>query len=140
MIAPYIRKTLEAVHSALKRAGLTVSDLEEVLLAAARPARPSSSAAWKRTCACSRTARWTRPVRTTGAAIQAAVMRVVWSRACCGCDPLHLWHQRHRRAQRATYPYTSIPLIRTSTPHPGDQSEGFETFDDGQRSIIVHVY
>src|SRR5512144_2539229 len=32
MIAPYIDETLEAVHIALKGAGLTVADLDEVLL------------------------------------------------------------------------------------------------------------
>jgi molecular chaperone DnaK (HSP70) len=38
------------------------------------------------------------------------------------------------------YPYVYVPLIRKNTPIPVTKSEAFETFHDGQRTILVHVY
>jgi molecular chaperone DnaK (HSP70) len=38
------------------------------------------------------------------------------------------------------YPYTYFPLIRKNTPIPVTKSEVFQTFEDGQPAIIVHVY
>jgi molecular chaperone DnaK (HSP70) len=142
MIAPYIGETLEAVHIALKGAGLTVSDLDEVLLVGGATRTPLVQRRLEEELRM--------PPRSevdpdlcvaNGAAIQAAVIAGVQvASVLVDVTPYTFGTSAISDLNGEFYPYVYVPLIRKNSPIPVTKSEAFETFHDGQRTILVHVY
>ncbi len=142
MIEPYVTETLEAAHTALEGADLTVSDLDEILLVGGTTRTPLVQRRLEEALGM--------PPRTdmdpdlcvaAGAAIQAAVtaghqvagVLVDITPYTFGTSALANFHGE-------PYPYTFVPLIRKNTPIPVTKSEAFATLYDGQETIEVKVY
>ena len=142
MITPYIAETLDAVHTALNGAGLTVADLHEVLLVGGATRTPLVQRRLEEILRM--------PPRgevdpelcvATGAAIQAAVIggEQVAS-VLVDVTPYTFGTSAWADLHGEPYPYTFIPLIRKNTPIPVTKSEAFSTIEDGQKAIDVRVY
>jgi len=142
MIAPYVGETLEAVHIALKGAGLTVSDLDEVLLVGGATRTPLVQRRLEADLRMQPRGEVDPDLCVaTGAAIQAAVIAGAQvASVLVDVTPYTFGTSAISELNGELYPYTFIPLIRKNTPIPVTKSEAFETFEDGQRSILVHVY
>jgi molecular chaperone DnaK len=142
MIASFVDETIEAVHIAVKGAGLTASDLDEVLLVGGATRTPlvqrrleddlrmqPRSEVDPELCV------------ATGAAIQAAVIAGAQvASVLVDVTPYTFGTSAIAELDGQLYPYTYFPLIRKNTPIPVTKSEVFQTFEDGQRAIVVHVY
>ena len=142
MIAPYIGETLEAVHIAVKGAGLSASDLDEVLLVGGATRTPLVQRRLEADLRMQPRSEVDPDLCVaTGAAIQAAVIagQQVGS-VLVDVTPYTFGTSAIADLNGQMYPYTFVPLIRKNTPIPVTKSEAFETFHDGQRSIIVEVY
>jgi molecular chaperone DnaK len=142
MIAPYVGETLEAVHIALKGAGLAVTDLDEVLLVGGATRTPMIQRRLEQDLRLQpRNEVDPDLIVATGAAIQAAVIAGVQvGSVLVDVTPYTFGTSAISDLNGEPYPYTFVPLIRKNTPIPVTKSEVFETFHDGQRSVIVHVY
>jgi molecular chaperone DnaK len=142
MIEAYIDETLEAVHIALSGAGLTVSQLDEVLLVGGATRTPviqrrleqelhlpPHSEVDPELCVAS------------GAAIQAAVIAGTQvSRVLVDITPYTFGTSAISELNGEIYPYTFIPLIRKNTAIPVAKSEVFHTAFDNQETVEVMVY
>jgi molecular chaperone DnaK (HSP70) len=142
MIEPYIQETLEAVHIAVKDAGLTASDLDEVLLVGGATRTPLIQRRLEE-------ALRQQPrsevdpdlIVATGAAIQAAVIAGDQvASVLVDVTPYTFGTSAIAELNGELYPYTYIPLIRKNTPIPVTKSEAFVTSHDNQETIVVHVY
>ncbi|MFY9975447.1 MAG: Hsp70 family protein, partial [Chromatiaceae bacterium] len=142
MIAPYIGETLEAVHIALKGAGLTVSDLDEVLLVGGATRTPLVQRRLEEELRMQPRSEVDPDLCVAnGAAIQAAVIAGVQvASVLVDVTPYTFGTSAIGDLNGEFYPYVYVPLIRKNTPIPVTKSEAFETFHDGQRTILVHVY
>ena len=142
MIAPYIGETLEAVHIALKGAGLTVSDLDEVLLVGGATRTPLVQRKLEEELGMQPRSEVDPDLCVAnGAAIQAAVIAGVQvASVLVDVTPYTFGTSAIGDLNGEFYPYVYVPLIRKNTPIPVTKSEAFETFHDGQRTILVHVY
>jgi molecular chaperone DnaK (HSP70) len=142
MITPYIGETLEAVHIALKGAGLTVSDLDEVLLVGGATRTPLVQRRLEAELRMQPRSEVDPDLCVAnGAAIQAAVIAGVQvASVLVDVTPYTFGTSAIGELNGEFYPYTFVPLIRKNTPIPVTKSEAFETFHDGQRTILVHVY
>lgn len=142
MIEPYVAETLEAVHIALDGAGLTVSDLDEVLLVGGSTRTPLIQGRLEAALGLQPRAELDPELCVaTGAAIQAAVIggeRV--SSVLLDVTPYTFGTNAIALLNGELYPYTYVPLIRKNTPIPVTRSEAFQTFQDGQTAIDVNVY
>jgi molecular chaperone DnaK (HSP70) len=142
MIEPYIQETLEAVHIAVKDAGLTVSDLEEVLLVGGATRTPLVQRRLEETLRQQpRSEVDPDLIVATGAAIQAAVIAGDQvASVLVDVTPYTFGTSAIAELNGELYPYTYIPLIRKNTPIPVTKSEAFVTSHDNQETIVVHVY
>jgi len=142
MIEPYVAETLEAVHIALDGAGLTVSDLDEVLLVGGSTRTPLIQRRLEAALGLQPRGELDPELCVaTGAAIQAAVIggeRV--SSVLLDVTPYTFGTNAIALLNGEFYPYTYVPLIRKNTPIPVTRSEAFQTFHDGQTAIDVNVY
>ena len=142
MIAPFVDETLDAVHTALEGAGLSISDLAEVLLVGGATRTPLIKNRLEELLGIQPRSELNPDLCVaTGAAIQAAVIAgdkvagvlVDITPYTFGTSALSILNGQ-------PYPYCFIPLIRKNTPIPVTKSEAFETMDDGQKVIHVRVY
>ncbi len=142
MIAPFIDETLEAAHIALKGAGLSVSDLDEVLLVGGATRTPLVQRRLQEDLRIVPRSEVDPDLCVaTGAAIQAGVIAGVQvASVLVDVTPYTFGTSAIAELNGEPYPYTFIPLIRKNTPIPVTKSEAFQTFQDGQTSIIVQVY
>ncbi|HSH49222.1 MAG TPA: Hsp70 family protein [Halomonas sp.] len=143
MIASFIDETLEAVHIALEGAGLTVADLEEVLLVGGATRTPLVQRRLEEELGIAPRSEVDPDLCVaTGAAIQAAVIggQDVTANVLVDITPYTFGTSALSDRLGELYPYTFIPLIRKNTPIPVTKSEAFYTFDDGQTTIDVFVY
>ena len=143
MIAPFIDETLEAVHIALEGAGLTVADLEEVLLVGGATRTPLVQRRLEEELGMAPRSEVDPDLCVaTGAAIQAAVIggQQVTANVLVDITPYTFGTSALSDRLGELYPYTFIPLIRKNTPIPVTKSEAFYTFEDGQTTIDVFVY
>lgn len=142
MIASYIDETLEAVHTALKGAGLSVADLDEVLLVGGATRTPLIQERLEDILGMQPRAEVDPDLCVAaGAAIQAAVIggqRV--AAVLVDVTPYTFGTSAFGDLYGEPYPYTYVPLIRKNTPLPVTKSEAFRTMYDGQTKIDVHVY
>ena len=142
MIAPSISETLEAVHIAVKGAGLTVSDLDEVLLVGGATRTPLVQQRLEADLRMQPRSEVDPDLCVaTGAAIQAAVIAGVQvASVLVDVTPYTFGTSAIGELHGVPYPYTYVPLIRKNTPIPVTKSEAFDTVHDGQRAIMVSVY
>ena len=142
MIGTYIDETLEAVHTALEGAKLTISELSQILLVGGATRTPLIQRRLEE--------QFELPPRSeidpdlcvaTGAAIQAAVIagdKV--SGVLVDVTPYTFGTSALSMLNGEPYLYTFVPLIMKNTPIPVTKSEAFATMEDGQRAIDVRVY
>lgn len=142
MIEAYVDQTLEAMHTALTDAGLTSSDLDEVLLVGGATRTPLI------------TERLTAELGlaprgeidpdlcvAAGAASQAAVIAGAPARTVLvDITPYTFGTSAIGELNGQPYTYCFVPLIRKNTPIPVTQSEVFYTAADGQEMVDVQVY
>ncbi|GAB6043089.1 Hsp70 family protein [Endothiovibrio diazotrophicus] len=142
MIEPFVEQTLEAVHTALAGAGLTVSDLDEVLLVGGATRTPLVARRLEEALGI--------PPRgdvdpdlcvAMGAAIQATIIAGADApTVLIDVTPYTFGTSAICDHEGQPYPYCFIPLIRRNTPVPVSKSEAFATVHDGQERVEVNVY
>jgi len=142
MIAPFIEETLGAIHIALESAGLTSSQVDEILLVGG--------------------ATWTPLIRrrlveafgtqprgevdpdlcvAMGAAIQGAAMTgTEVSAVLVDVTPYSFGTSALGELNGELYPYHYVPIIPKNTPIPARMSEVFFTVLDEQTDVDVRIY
>jgi molecular chaperone DnaK len=142
MIADYIDETLEAAHTALKGAGLAVTDIQEILLVGGATRTPLVQKRLEQELGMQPRAEVDPDLCVaTGAAIQAAVIAGQQvAGVLVDVTPYTFGTSAWAELKGEPYPYTFVPLIRKNTPIPVTKSEAFETMHDGQTTIDVKVY
>ena len=142
MIAPFIEETLGAIHIALESAGLTSSQVDEILLVGG--------------------ATWTPLIRrrlveafgtqprgevdpdlcvAMGAAIQGAAMTgTEVSAVLVDVTPYTFGTSALGELNGELYPYHYVPIIPKNTPIPARLSEVFFTVLDEQTDVDVRIY
>jgi molecular chaperone DnaK (HSP70) len=142
MIAPFVDETLEAVHIALKGAGLTVTDIDKVLLVGGATRTPLVAERLERELGMQPRGEVDPELCVAaGAAIQAAVIAgQEVGGVLVDITPYTFGTSAWADLNGEPYPYTFIPLIRKNTPIPVTKSDAFETMYDGQQAIDVQVY
>ncbi len=142
MIEPYVAETLDAAHTALEGAGLTVSGLDEVLLVGGATRTPLVQRRLEEVLGMQPRADVDPDLCVAaGAAIQAAVSAGQQvAGVLVDVTPYTFGTSALADFNGEPYPYTFVPLIRKNTPIPVTKSEAFATLYDGQESIEVKVY
>lgn len=142
MITPYIDETLDAVHTALEGAGLTITDLSEVLLVGGATRTPLVQRRLEELLGMQPRSEVDPDLCVAaGAAIQAAVIAGDnVSSVLVDVTPYTFGTSALSDLNGELYPYTFVPLIRKNTPIPVTKSEAFATVEDGQKAIDVRVY
>jgi molecular chaperone DnaK len=142
MIEPFIQETMLAVHTALEGAGLTVSDLDEILLVGGATRTPLVSRRLEEELSMQPRGEVDPDLCVAmGAAIQAAMVAgESVSAVLVDITPYTFGTNAIAELNGEIYPFCFIPLIRKNTPIPVTKSEVFQTSHDGQRNVDVTVY
>ena len=142
MITPFIDETLEAVHTALRGANLTVSEVEQVLLVGGATRTPLVVRRLEEVFG-------TSPRREVdpdlcvalGAAIQgASIGGDAVSAVLVDITPYTFGTSCFGELDGMPSPHVFVPVIPKNTPIPVHKSEVFFTMMDGQRRVEVNVY
>jgi molecular chaperone DnaK (HSP70) len=142
MIAPFIEETLGAIHIALESAGLTSSQVDEILLVGGATRTPLI----RRRLA---EAFGTQPrgevdpdlCVAMGAAIQGAAMTgTEVSAVLVDVTPYTFGTSALGELNGELYPYHYVPIIPKNTPIPARMSEVFFTVLDEQTDVDVRIY
>ena len=142
MIISFIDETLEAVHTALNSADLTVSDIDEVLLVGGSTRTPLVIRRLGEEFGF-------HPRRevdpdlcvATGAAMQAAMIRGdKISAVLVDITPYTFGTHALNEIDGMPYPYYFVPIISKNTPIPVTKSEVFYTVYDNQKEVQIGVY
>ena len=142
MIAPYIDETLEAVHIALNGAGLTVSDLDEVLLVGGATRTPLVTRRLEEDLSLNVRAEVDPELCVaTGAAIQGAMIAGENVAAVLvDVTPYTFGTSCLGEFRGDLYPFVYVPVIHKNTPIPVTKSEAFYTIQDNQAAVVVSIY
>ncbi|MEA3641162.1 MAG: Hsp70 family protein [Lamprobacter sp.] len=142
MIEGYIDETLDAVHTALKGAELTVSDIDEVVLVGGATRTPVIQARLEELLGMQPRAEIDPDLCVAaGAAIQAAVIAgQATSTVLVDVTPYTFGTSALSEMNGMPYPYCFVPVIRKNTPIPTSKTEAFQTMFDGQDAVDVHIY
>ena len=142
MIEPYIAETLDAVHIALSGAGLTVADINEILLVGGATRTPLVQRRLEQELGMQPRAEVDPDLCVAmGAAIQAAVIAGGQApTVLIDVTPYTFGTSALEYFNGQMYPFCFVPLIRKNTPIPVSRSEGFCTIFDGQSKVDIHVY
>lgn len=142
MIADYIDKTLEAVHTALDGAGLKVADLDEVLLVGGSTRTPLVQGRLEAELGIQPRLELDPDLCVAmGAAVQAGMLGGEQiGPILVDVTPYTFGTSALSNFRGMDYPYCFIPLIRKNTPIPVTHSESFYTVFDGQEKIEINVY
>ena len=142
MIAPFIEETLSAIHIALESAGMTASQVEEILLVGGATRTPLIQNRLNEA--------FGRPARgevdqdlcvAMGAAIQgAAIAGQNVSAVLVDVTPYTFGTSALDYVNGRVYPHCFVPIIRKNTPIPVRKSEAFETVRDNQRLVEIRIY
>jgi molecular chaperone DnaK len=142
MIAPFIEETLSAIHIALESAGLTASQVEEILLVGGATRTPLIHNRLNEV--------FGRPARgevdpdlcvAMGAAIQgAAIAGQKVSAVLVDVTPYTFGTSALDYLDGRLYPYRFVPIIPKNTPIPVRKSEAFRTVNDNQKVVEVRIY
>ena len=142
MIAPFIEETLGAIHIALESAGLTSSQVDEILLVGGATRTPLIRRRLVE-------AFGTQPrgevdpdlCVAMGAAIQgAAITGTEVSAVLVDVTPYTFGTSALGELNGELYPYHYVPIIRKNTPIPARMSEVFFTVFDEQSDVDVRIY
>ena len=142
MIEPYIAETIEAVHVALSGAGLTVADINEILLVGGATRTPLVQRRLEDDLGIQPRAEVDPDLCVAmGAAIQAAVIAGGQApTVLVDVTPYTFGTSVLEYFNGEMYPYCYVPLIRKNTPIPVSKSDGFCTIFDGQSKVDINVY
>ena len=142
MIAPFIEETLGAIHIALESAGLTSSQVDEILLVGGATRTPLIRRRLVE-------AFGTQPrgevdpdlCVAMGAAIQGAAMTgTEVSAVLVDVTPYTFGTSALGERNGELYPYHYVPIIPKNTPIPARMSEVFFTVLDEQTDVDVRIY
>lgn len=142
MIAPFIEETLGAIHIALESAGLTSSQVDEILLVGGATRTPLIRRRLVE-------AFGTQPrgevdpdlCVAMGAAIQCAAMTgTEVSAVLVDVTPYTFGTSALGELNGELYPYHYVPIITKNTPIPARMSEVFFTVLDEQTDVDVRIY
>jgi molecular chaperone DnaK len=142
MIAPYVEETLQAIHTAVRSADLTASQVEEILLVGGATRTPlirrrlvdvfgrePRSEVDADLCV------------AMGAAIQgAAISGQEVSAVLVDVTPYTFGTSALGELDGEFYPYCYIPIIPRNTPIPVRKSEVFYTVGDNQTQVDVRIF
>ncbi len=142
MIMPFIDATLDATHIALAGAGLTVSDIDEILLVGGATRTPLVANRLEQTLGLQPRGELNPDLCVAmGAAIQAAIIQgAKTSSVLVDVTPYTFGTSAIAFLNGEEYPYCFVPLIRKNTPIPVSKSEVFFTTHDGQTKVDIDVY
>ena len=142
MVAPFIEETLGAIHIALESAGLTSSQVDEILLVGGATRTPLIRRRLVE-------AFGTQPrgevdpdlCVAMGAAIQGAAMTgTEVSAVLVDVTPYTFGTSALGELNGELYPYHYVPIIPKNTPIPARMSEVFFTVLDEQTDVDVRIY
>ena len=142
MIEPYIDETLDAVHLALSGAGLTVADIDEILLVGGATRTPLVVRRLEQDLGQHPRAEVDPDLCVAmGAAIQAALIAGTRTRTVLvDITPYTFGTSAVGELDGEPYTHCFVPLIRKNTPVPVSKSDVFFTMFDGQDAVDVCVY
>ncbi len=142
MISEFIDETLQAVHTALDGAKMTVSDLQEVLLVGGSTRTPVIAERLEDELRLQPRSEIDPDLCVaTGAAIQAAIIAgLKVGSVLVDVTPYTFGTSALSEFKGELYPYKFVPLIRKNTPIPVTKSEVFSTVFDGQEAVEIMVY
>ena len=142
MIEPLVEQTLEALRTALEGAGLSVAELDEIVLVGGATRTPLIQARLEGLLGLQPRSELDPELCVAmGAAIQGGVIsgQQVAS-MLVDVTPYTFGTSAIAELDGERYPYCFIPIIRKNTPIPVTRSEAFFTSYDGQEAIDVRVY
>jgi molecular chaperone DnaK (HSP70) len=142
MIEGYLDETLEAVHTALKGAELTLTDIDEVVLVGGATRTPVIQRRLEEMIGMQPRAEIDPDLCVAaGAAIQAGVMAgEATSRVLVDVTPYTFGTSALGEMNGMPYPNCFVPVIRKNTPIPTSKTEAFQTMFDGQEAVDVRIY
>src|SRR4051794_3934098 len=142
LIEPFIEETLDAVHVALKGAGLTVSQVDEILLVGGATRTPLIRRRLEETFDMAPRGEVDPDLCVAlGAAIQAAAIAgEEVSAVLVDVTPYSFGISVLGDLDGELYPYRFAPIIPKNTPIPVRKSEAFFTTHDNQEVVEINVF
>jgi molecular chaperone DnaK (HSP70) len=142
MIMPFIEETLGAIHIALESAGLTSSQVDEILLVGGATRTPLIRRRLVEAFGKEPRGEVDPDLCVAmGAAIQGAAMAgTEVSAVLVDVTPYTFGTSALGELNGEFYPYKYVPIIPKNTPIPVHRSEVFFTVVDGQTSVEVRIY
>jgi molecular chaperone DnaK len=142
MIAPYIDETLAAVHIALRDAGLTASDVDDILLVGGATRTPLVSRRLEEEFRLRPRAEVHPELCVAmGAAIQAQMISGgEVSAVLVDVTPYTFGTSAVGELDGELTPHMYVPIIRKNTPIPVAKTEAFYTLHDNQKAVDVNIY
>jgi len=144
MIGPFIDETLEAVHIALNGAGLTASDIDEILLVGGSTRTPLVGVRLEEELRISPRLEVDPDLCVaTGAAIQAALIagaEVSSSTVLVDITPYTYGTSAIGELEGELYPYKYVPIIHKNSSLPLSKTEVFYTMRDDQEAVEVRIF
>src|SRR5215468_5584847 len=142
MIAPFIEETLGAIHIALESAGLTSSQVDEILLVGGATRTPLIRRRLVEVFGSQPRGEVDPDLCVAmGAAIQGAAMTgTEVSAVLVDVTPYTFGTSALGELNGELYPYRYVPIIPKNTPIPARMSEAFFTVLDEQTDVDVRIY
>jgi molecular chaperone DnaK len=142
MIAPFIEETLGAIHIALESAGLTSSQVDEILLVGGATRTPLIRRRLVEAFGAQPRGEVDPDLCVAmGAAIQGAAMTgTEVSAVLVDVTPYTFGTSALGELNGELYPYHYVPIIPKNTPIPARMSEVFFTVLDEQTDVDVRIY
>jgi molecular chaperone DnaK len=142
MIAPYVQETLQAIHTALRSADLTASQVEKILLVGGATRTPMIRRRLVEVFGHEPRGEVDADLCVAlGAAIQgAAIAGAEVSAVLVDVTPYTFGTSALGELDGEIYPYRYVPIIPRNTPIPVRKSEVFYTVADNQTEVDVRVF
>lgn len=142
MIAPYVEETLQAIHTALRAADLTASQVEEILLVGGATRTPMVRRRLQEVFGLEPRGEVDADLCVAmGAAIQGgAIAGQEVSAVLVDVTPYTFGTSALAELDGELYPYCFIPIVPRNTPIPVRRSEVFYTVTDNQAEVDVRIY
>jgi molecular chaperone DnaK (HSP70) len=142
MIAPYVEETLRAIHTALRSADLTASQVEKILLVGGATRTPMIRRRLVEVFGHEPRGEVDADLCVAlGAAIEgAAIAGAEVSAVLVDVTPYTFGTSALAEFEGESYPYRYVPIIPRNTPIPVRKSEVFYTVADNQTRVDVRIY
>jgi molecular chaperone DnaK len=142
MIAPYVQETLQAIHTALRSADLTASQVEKILLVGGATRTPMIRRRLGEVFGHEPRGEVDADLCVAlGAAIQgAAIAGAEVSAVLVDVTPYTFGTSALGELDGEYYPYRYVPIIPRNTPIPVRKSEVFYTVADNQTDVDVRIF